>query len=295
MTIAVTGATGFIGHYVVRHLTAQGHRCRCWYRPHRDRPVESTGVQWIAGALHDLRSVRDLVSGCDAVVHAALSRPGIGFRGAEGNLVEFAERNVIGSLQLIEGARAAGVPRFVFLSSCAVHEIILEDRPLDEAHPMWPDSHYGAHKAAIEAFVYSYGNRDAYEICALRPCGVYGLHHRPTQSKWYRLIKAVAHGDVSGVSDCGGKEVHAADVARAVGLLLTAPGIAGQAYNCCDLYVSQQTVALITARLTNTAPSIELTNRGPKHEIDTTKLQALGMTFGGRPLLERTLAEILRA
>ena len=56
----------------------------------------------------------------------------------------------MGTLRLIESARAAGVGRFVFISTCAVHEKILDDRPLDEAHPLWAMSHYGAHKAAIE-------------------------------------------------------------------------------------------------------------------------------------------------
>ena len=45
------------------------------------------------------------------------------------------------------------VRRFVFIATCAVHDVILSDRPLDEAHPLWPKSHYGAHKAAIEKFV----------------------------------------------------------------------------------------------------------------------------------------------
>ncbi len=49
------------------------------------------------------------------------------------------------------------MPRFVFISTCAVHDVILADRPLDEAHPLWPKSHYGAHKAALEKFVHSYG------------------------------------------------------------------------------------------------------------------------------------------
>ena len=35
--------------------------------------------------------------------------------------------------------------RFVFISTCAVHDVILDDRPLDEAHPLWPAGHYGAH------------------------------------------------------------------------------------------------------------------------------------------------------
>src|SRR4051794_5260399 len=47
MRIAITGATGFLGRYLVRHLAGQGYQLRCWYRPGSDR----TGFENIAGAV----------------------------------------------------------------------------------------------------------------------------------------------------------------------------------------------------------------------------------------------------
>src|SRR5438067_6119920 len=130
MKIAVTGGPGFIGHYILRRLASAGQSLRCWYRPTSDRSgLEDIAIEWLPGELNDERASQSLVAGCDAVVHAALFRPGIGFRGAEGDLIEFAERNVVGTLRLIEAARQVQVKRFVFLSTCAVHEQILEDRP----------------------------------------------------------------------------------------------------------------------------------------------------------------------
>jgi len=295
MTIGVTGATGFLGRYLVNHLTAAGHDCRCWHRPDSDRGGFDEGrgrIEWIDGRLGDAKSADALTESVDAVVHSALYRPGRGFRGGEGDVVEFATLNVVGTLRLIEAAREAGVGRFVFISTCAVHEVVLEDRPLDEAHPLWATSHYGAHKAAIEKFVHSYGLGQGYDICALRPTGIYGLARPATASKWYGLVQAVKAGEPVR-SARGGKEVHAADVAKAVEILLTADGIAGQAYNCYDMYVAEQDVADIAKRLTGSESEIERLNRGPKHQIDTSKLRGLGMTFGGRELLEATVKAML--
>jgi nucleoside-diphosphate-sugar epimerase len=296
MQIAVTGATGFLGHYIVSHLTAQGHSCRCWFRPGSDQGgfANDSRIEWLPGQLGDADATRRLVTGCDAVVHAALYHPGGGFRGGEGNLLEFVEKNVVGSLALIEAARQAGAGRFIFISTCAVHEKILADRPLDETHPTWSFSHYGAHKAAIEQFVHSYGYGQGYPICALRPTGIYGVARPVEQSKWFDLVRSVASGKSL---ECrkGGKEVHAADVARAAEILLTADGIAGEAYDCYDRYISEFEVATIVQQLTGSAGHIEGAATSPKHEIVTAKLQSLGMHFGGRHLLETTLQQMIAA
>jgi len=295
MKIAVTGATGFLGRYIVSDLLAAGHACRCWHRPNSDRSgFRESPCEWVAGALGDSQSCAELVKGADAVIHAALYRPGAGFRGAEGDVIEFSRRNILGTLQLIEAAHRAGVPRFVFISTCAVHEVIRDDRPLDEAHPLWPTSHYGAHKAAIEKFVHSYGLGHGYAICALRPTGIYGLATPPSHSKWYDLVRKVSAGEPI-ATNLGGKEVHAADVAKAARLLLTADGIAGQAYNCYDMYIADQDVAEIAKRLTGSKSQIENRKRTPKHQIETAKLRALGMTFGGQALLEETVNQMLKA
>ncbi len=296
MRVAVTGATGFIGHYIVRHLVALGHHCVCWRRPASAHgALDALDVTWVEGGLGDPQSIAGLLDRVDAVVHGGLYRPTQAFRGAEGDIAHYAEMNIVGSLRLIDAARQRAVNKFVFISTCAVHEVILEDRALDEAHPLWPLSHYGAYKAAVEKFVHSYGLNDGFDICAVRPTGVYGRHHVIENSKWYGLVKQVAAGDLSGVTGRGGKEVHAVDVARAIGVLLNAEGTAGQAYNCYDMYVSLEEVARITARLTGQDLDIPQTNRGPKHHIDTSKIQALGLRCGGQEQLENTIAELLRS
>ena len=54
-------------------------------------------------------------------------------------------------------------------------------------------------------------------------------------------------------------------------------------------------MARIAQELSGGTGEIADVNRGPKHQIDTRKLQALGMTFGGEPLLRRTVAELVEA
>ncbi len=294
MNVAVTGATGFLGRYIVNRLTQGGHTCRCWHRPEsiRDGFDRPDATEWLTGALNDVESAERILKGTDAVVHSALHHPGGGFRGGEGDIIEFVTRNITGTILLIETARRLNVPRFVFISTCAVHEVILDDRPLDEAHPLWATSHYGAHKAAIEKFIHSYGLGQGYDICALRPTGIYGLATPANTSKWYKLVHGVRNGDAIS-SSRGGKEVHAADVAKACEILLTANGIAGQAYNCYDRYIAVQEVAEIARMQTGSGSTIEKFNKRPKHEIHTDKLRALGMEFGGRAILEKTVAELL--
>ena len=295
MQIALTGATGFIGRYIANHLAGQGHSLRCWHRAcsNREGFDQISDLQWVEGDLGDGDSANALVEGCDAVVHAALYRSGMGFHGAEGDLLEFVKKNVVGTLELIEAARRVNVGRFVFISTCAVHEKILDDRPLDEAHPLWATSHYGAYKAAIEKFVHSYGLGQGYPICAVRPTGVYGVARPIENSKWHDLVSAIVRGETVQCSR-GGKEVHASDVAKAVGVLLTADGIAGEAFNCYDRYVSEFDVATLAKELSGSASQIVGQPMRPKHQIVTDKIRALGMQFGGDALLKQTVAELVQ-
>ena len=295
MRIAVTGATGFLGRYIVQQLLAEGHTCRCWWRKQGAsgaRP-EHPAIEWIEGDLRNRESHTELVSGCDALVHAALYRVlGLGtFRGSEGDLSTFAEINLLWSLHLFETALEAENCRIVFVSTCAVHEQILEDRPLDENHPTTPLTHYGAHKAALEQFVQSFGGI-GHAICGLRPTGIYGLNTPPENSKWFPLVEKITRGEPV-TCEKGGKEVHAADVAKAISILLTAPEISGQIYNCCDRYISEFDVAQLAVEIAGSTSLVSGKSKQPRHTIETQKIQNLGMRFGGETLLKQTIGQMI--
>ena len=292
MRVAVTGGTGFLGRHIVDRLVAAGHRCRCWHRPTSNREgfAVPQAIEWVGGQLNDPAGTDALVANAQAVVHAAVHW------GHDGGLLRFAESNFMGTLRLMDSARAAGAERFIFIASCSMHEVILDDRVLDEAHPLWPTSHYGAYKAAVEKFVHSFGFGHGWGACSLRPTGIYGLHYPVQRSRWFGLVRDVVNARPIN-SARGGKEVHAADCAEAVNLLLNArlDQIQGQAFNCCDMYIADQDVAVIARSLIGSGSQIAMLNKGCQHEIDTSKIRALGMQFGGKQQLERAVEQLIEA
>src|SRR6056297_1093534 len=280
MRIALTGATGFLGRHVAARLHEAGHVLQGWRRASSRLKTlpDPIVIDWVEGELGDHRSEAALGSGCDALVHCALWRDADSFQQSGQDVLAFVERNVLGTLALFEAARAAGVSRVVFVSTGAVHEKILPDRPLDENHPAWPKTHYGAHKAAIEAFVSSYGHGDDWPICALRPTAIYGIDEPLRHSHWFDLVSRIVQGEDLAVEG-GGKFVHADDVAQAISLLLEAEGIAGEAFECCDRYVSRREVADLAKQISGSDSTIEGDVKRPQNTIATDKLQALGMQF----------------
>lgn len=298
MVVGVTGGTGFIGRYIIRQLIQSGHQVVAWYRGNRPpTPIDmEDSITWIPGSLRDANACRQLVDSSEAIVHAALYRPGKTFRGTEGNLVTYVDQNITGSMELMTAAVASRIRRFVFLSSGSVHEQVLSDRPLDECHPTWALSHYGAHKAAIEQFVFSYGLGYGFPICALRPTAVYGLNEPVENSKWFELVGQVVRNEAVVVSR-GGKEVHVADVAQAVQALLDADPqhITGQAFECYDQYISEWDVAQLAKSLAGSQSSISGSCPTPAHQIVTDKIRSLGVSFGGQKRLHQTIASLVAA
>lgn len=145
-TLAITGATGFVGSTLVRHAAMRGQAVRALTR--RPQPAMK-GVRWIDGALERPDSLAQLVEGADAVIHVAgvVNAP---------DRAGFAAGNVEGTLAVVEAAKQGGVRRFIHVSSLAARE---------------PDlSNYGWSKARAEQIVAASG----LNWTAVRPPAVYG-------------------------------------------------------------------------------------------------------------------------
>ena len=160
MTAAVTGATGFVGRFVVERLIAEGVAVRAWRRPESDLRGLPSAIEWIEGDLDSPEAAEALVAGADMLVHSALDHvPGRYRRGEGEDVPHYLRSNVGGSLALLATARAAGVRRAVVMSSRAVFGAWPVEGRIGDDHPVRPDTIYGAAKAAVEAFVQKLGGR----------------------------------------------------------------------------------------------------------------------------------------
>lgn len=212
----MTGATGYVGRFVVAELQRQGARIRALARPGTDRGGFDGEIEWVEGDLRAQGALEKLAEGADAVVHLAYEHVPGRYRGGEGDdLAGWLDANVNGSLRLLTAARDAQVKQFIFLSSRAVFSRTEPGRELDESHPVSPDTHYGAYKVAVEAFLQSFASAEGMQTCAVRATGVYGVTWPVERSKWWGLIQAVLR-DEPVTSSGGGTEVHGKDVARVI-------------------------------------------------------------------------------
>lgn len=109
---AVTGGTGFVGSRLIDLAVEAGHQVRALTR--RDQPARD-GVTWIHGDLDAMAALTELCTGADAVIHVAgvVNAPD-----REG----FAHGNITGTANMLAASKAAGVRRYVHVSSLASRE-----------------------------------------------------------------------------------------------------------------------------------------------------------------------------
>lgn len=291
MRIALTGATGLVGKHCVTRFQAHGHQVRAWYRGPQPPSIE--GVDWVPGELDDPQAAPRLVRGCDAVVHTALSRADASFMAEPKDPAAYFQTNVVGSLRLLEAAQAVGVSRFVFLSSGAVHEKVADDLPLDERHPLWPASLYGAGKASVETLVHAYGLSGKLNAATLRPVSIIGLDDPPSKSKWFSLVQSVVNHDTVDASG-GGKVIYVDELVSAIiALLQTDQPIAGETFNACSGFVSHHQIVQIAKQLSESTSELSGEPKSPGRKMETSKLQQIGVKLGSEDWLASHVGKLV--
>jgi UDP-glucose 4-epimerase len=294
LIVAVTGATGYVGRFIVKRLVDEGVKVRAWRRQSSDLTGLPKNVEWIDGDLSSAESARALVEGADSLVHAALDHTPGRYRGGEGDdPARFRRLNIEGSVALLNAARSSGVARAVVLSSRAVFGRRI-DGPIGDDDPVSPDTEYGAAKVALEDYVERAG-ANGWPIAALRPTGIYGIVTPIERSKWFGLVKDVIDGVA--VPARAGTEVHGDDVAAATWTLLTAETdqVAGRAFNCSDIVVSNREIVRLVHQFARVGGPMPEEGNFPKGIMRTDALNALGVAFSGRPRFEKTVAELVAA
>jgi NAD dependent epimerase/dehydratase len=179
--ILVTGAGGFIGGHLTAELVRRGARVRAFLRYNSrnetgtlnwfDSDVGSA-VELAFGDLRDIESVTRAMKGIDLVFHLGAQ---IAIPYSYVNPRDFFETNVLGALNVAEGALGNGVEQLVHVSSSEVYGSA-QHVPIKEDHPLEPQSPYAASKLGADKLMDSYHRAFGLPVAVVRPFNTYGPH-----------------------------------------------------------------------------------------------------------------------
>jgi len=237
MKILITGASGFIGSFIVEEALRQGFDT--WAAIRRSSSKEYLQDERIHFIELNLSSKEQLVEQLkghdfDYVVHAAGVTKCI-------NKEDFRRINTEGTKNLVTALRELQMPlrKFVFVSSLSVFGAIREQQPYEEIRetdqPL-PNTAYGKSKLEAEQWLDSQG--DSFPYVILRPTGVYG----PREKDYFLMVKSIVqHSDFAvGYKRQDITFVYVSDVVQAVFLALE-KGQIGRKYFLSDGEVYQST------------------------------------------------------
>jgi dTDP-glucose 4,6-dehydratase len=177
--VLVTGAGGFIGSHLVERLVADGAEVRAFveydsrgswgWLDVADTHV-TDAVEIIAGDIRDAHAVRQAMAGCDTVFHlAALVGIPYSYLAPE----SYVQTNVTGTLNVVQAATDLGVGLVVQTSTSEVYGTA-QYVPIDEAHPLNPQSPYAATKVGADQVALAYCRSFGTPVTVLRPFNTYG-------------------------------------------------------------------------------------------------------------------------
>lgn len=235
----VTGATGLLGSHLVEQLRLRGRPVRAIVRRSSDVSwLASQGVECVEADLSDRASLERACRGVQTVYHAAARV------GDWGPWEEFVEITVNGTRNLAEAAAAAGVQRFVHISSISTYGhpdgeglIIDETAPLGVQLHKW--SYYSRAKVEAEKLLWAMHEQGKIRLTVIRPSWLYGPRDRATI---FRLARLLREGKVKVLGDGENRlnVVYAGNVAEGAILAADSPRAAGEAYNCSNDGVMKQ-------------------------------------------------------
>jgi NAD dependent epimerase/dehydratase len=239
--VAVTGAEGFIGSHLTEALVRRGYRVRAMalynmlgsggWLDTLDPEIASQ-VEVVFGDVRDPGSVRSFVDGASAVYHlAALGSVPYSYVAPR----SFVDTNTIGTLHVLEAARACETPRLVHTSTSETYGTA-RTVPISEAHPLQAQSPYAASKVGADKLAESYYLSFGLPAVTLRPFNTFGPR-QSTRAVIPQVITQLAGGARQlqlGALDPTRDFCFVTDTAQAFIALGEAPGSAvlGEVFNC---------------------------------------------------------------
>jgi len=220
----VTGASGFIGRLLVTALREHGYRVRTLSRG----PSDVDGLEHFALDLAKDDCPTELCLGVSMIFHLAGKAHDLAAHVSD--LPQYRHVNVEGTRKLLEAAKQAGVPRFVFFSSVkAVGDG--QPQPMDETVSAPADGPYGESKYQAEQLVL-HGDYVPYPL-VIRPSMVYG---NTDKGNLPMMIKAIRRGLFPPLPETGNRRsmVHVDDLVRAAILAAESERTAGKVYIVTD-------------------------------------------------------------
>lgn len=181
--VLVTGADGFVGRAVCVRLSMEGYAVA---------PVTRTSSGQDSIAIGDLAVYRDwpaILAGADVVVHLA-ARAHVTRESAGNPLEEFRRINVAPTLRLAEAAAAAGVSRFIFMSSIGVNGMYTTHQPFRESDLAQPTEPYAISKWEAEQRLLELAARTGLEVTRIRPPLILGPQVKGNLRRLMRLVDA---------------------------------------------------------------------------------------------------------
>ena len=173
--VLVTGGEGFIGSHLVDRLLAEGADVRALvhYNPFGRwgwLQEKAGDVEILAGDVRDADRVASAVAGTDVVFHLAAL---IGIPYSYDAPESYVQTNVLGTYNVLSGCRRAGVQRLVQTSTSEVYGSAIRV-PIDESHPLQPQSPYSASKIGGDMLALSFFHSFQLPVAVVRPFNTYG-------------------------------------------------------------------------------------------------------------------------
>jgi len=177
MKILVTGAGGFIASHLVEELVRSGHEVRAFIR-YNSRNIWGwlenshcrSAIEIISGDIRDYDLVKSAVDGCGIVFHLAAL---IGIPYSYVSPLAYIRTNVEGTYNILQAARECNVERVIHTSTSEIYGTA-RYVPIDETHPVNPQSPYAASKASADFLALAYHRSFGLPITVVRPFNTYG-------------------------------------------------------------------------------------------------------------------------